>query len=245
MIFHVKDTIALLNESKEAEKQIYKWIDGKISPATSIRDDALEVVLRSGFNLRQQALAIMREFEPRLKEKLFEISEDADKLLMSLYERRGHEFTDRAAKFFESSLAESVNRFSEWLSIQRTTETINRRFTEWRRRGGSSYRRAERSQYTRRSSGEYKRKIVIDKSKFLQRQAERALAREFERALEQALKEKQELIDATPFFKPQTAAPFAIANKTRQQLERGRSRHILITQDKQAIDLYTEEAPYE
>ena len=247
MRFNTKDSAALLKESRETERQIYSWIDSAISPITGERDLIIEDVFQEGFNIRQKVLSVMRSYETPIKERLFEISGKSEALLRGMYERRDIVFESDAKQFFESSLAESVRRFSEWRSITETNSFINRRFIEWktRRRGGGDYSRSERSQYTRRSSGETKRKAITDKQKLITARIQDRLSKEFESAIKTALAEKKEWIeDAEKFLKPQTnPAPFAISGL--QRLDRGRSRHILLSDDGQALEIYTEDAPYE
>ena len=103
MRIHAKDTAALLNESRQADRQIYSWIGGAIGGITTERDLIIEDVVREGFNIRQKVLSVMRSYETPIKERLFEISGKSEALLRGMYERRDIVFESDAKQFFESS----------------------------------------------------------------------------------------------------------------------------------------------
>lgn len=243
MRFPARDTLALLREQRRVDKQTEDDIDRVLSPIARKRGALIADALAKDFNRRDHVLQAMRFYEREIKDAFFSLSDKTETALRDVFLRRGIEFESgehgRFQRFWESSIAEGVNRFSEWMAWNLTQgETRGLEFRD--RSKGYFYLNNEKVYYRRRSNGEARRKAAEAKMRAIQYNAEKAISEEIEKAAAEAVKERKEYIEeAEKYIKPQTKRiAFPIIGKTQKQIENTANRYLVISEDREIFDLF-------
>ena len=244
------DNLSLIEDQLEADTQIEAAIYRATEPIFEDRDRELaDILAERPPLLRERILIKLREYERPLKEALFGIAPESERLLRAPLAKRGVQFESDAVQFFESSAAESVNRLSEWLSAELTADITEPRFIELRAKASKGFFRETGRRYIRRrTSGETRRKLADAKAAAVAYNVNKQLSAALTDELRAAASKGREFIegpDAERLIENQKDTDlisFAILGKRPAQIAIQKKRVVIKTeQPDELYDLYLED----